>query len=360
MRLRRTLPIVLAVVTIAAALVLAVQLRKHAPPEPARLLPSADGFLFADYTWVRRANNGKPFYPVTHDPEYDAFIQQTGFDFERDLDSVAFAIHYPKNWPGGGTGSSAPEPRFSEVFTGRFDATKCIAYLKKTATSVENYSSVDIYSIPISGRTFRAAILSVDTVAASNHEDPSVIRGMIDRSRRLASPFGGPAFLRRYYKVVQLGSPVWLMARINPEAPGFEGWSTVFPKPADLVVSASYNPLHLPLRSRVLHLRAEAFALNDEDAQSISEKINAFLAMFHSAEASVGSTGTDADLRAFFDSLRVRQIDNRAVLLAAVPTEVIRKLADSPSEIQSLTAPASPEPPKETPKSGNAKSRKRR
>jgi hypothetical protein len=352
MRLRRTLPIVLAVLTIAAAVLVAVELRKHAPPEPARLLPGADGFLYANYSWVRRANNGQPFYPITHDPDYEKFIQETGFDFERDLDAAAFAIHYPKNWPGGGTGGSAPEPRFSEVFTGRFDTGKCAAYLKRTAQSVENYNSVDIFTIPIYGRTFRVAILGVDTVAASNHEDPGVIRGMVDRSRRLASPFGGPAFLRRYYRAVQLGSPVWLMARIDPAAPGFEGWSAVFPKPADLVVSASYNPLHLPLRARVLHLRAEAWALNDEDAHDISDKLNVFLTMFHSAEASVGSTGNDPDLKDFFDSLQVRLQDNRVVLLAAIPTEVIRKLAESPGQIPAVTTstPPAPEPPRKAKK----------
>jgi hypothetical protein len=163
--------------------------------------------------------------------------------------------------------------------------------------------------------------------------------------------------LRRYYRFVQLGSPVWLMARISPEAPGFEGWSTVFPKPADLVVAASYNPLHLPLRSGALHLRAEAWALNDEDAQTIAEKVNVFLAMFHSAEASVGSTGTDADVRTFFDSLQVRQIDNRAVLQAALPAEVIRKLADSPSQIPALTAPA-PEQPVQPKKPAKASRKK--
>jgi hypothetical protein len=346
MRLRRTLPILLAVVAVAAALVFAVQLRKNAPPEPARLLPGADGFLYADYSWVRRANNSKPFYPVIHDPDYEQFIQQTGFDFERDLNDVAFAIHYPKNWPGGGTGSTASEPRFSEVLTGRFDTNKCTAYFRKMAISVENYNSIDIFTIPIYGRTVRVAILAVDTVAASNHEDPAVIRGMVDRSRRLASPFGGPAFLRRYYKAVQLGSPVWLMARIDPEAPGFSGWSSIFPRPADLVVSASYNPLHLPLRAGVLHLRAEAWTLNDEDAQSVADKLNTFLTMFHSAEASVGSPGTDADVKAFFDSLHVHQHDNRAVLVAAVPTDVIRKLADSPTTIPALTTPPANEPSK--------------
>src|SRR5579864_615563 len=304
MRIRRTLPLVLAVVVIAGAVVLAVQLRKHAPPEPARLLPGADGFLYVNYTWVRRANNGKPFYPVTHDPEYEKFIQETGFDFERDLDAAAFAIHYPKNWPGGGTGGTAPEPRFSEVFTGRFDTGRCAAYLKRTAQTVENYNSVDIFTIPVYGRTFRVAILGVDTVAASNHEDPAVIHGMVDRSRRLASPFGGPAFLRRYYKRVQLASPIWVIARVEPSAPEFQGWSSVFPKSTDLVVSASYNPLHLPLRSGVLHLRAEAWAGTKEDAQDISDKLNVFLSMFHSAEVSVGSPGTDPDIKLLFDSLQ--------------------------------------------------------
>src|SRR5215472_2540118 len=270
MRIRRTLPIVLAVLIVAAAVTVTVQLRKHAPPEPARLLPGADGFLYIDYSWVRRVN-GKPFNPVVHVPEYEQFIRETGFDYERDLDSVAFAIHYPESWPGKGTGGAAPEPRFSEVIIGHFDAARCSAYLRRVAKSVETYNSVDIFTIPIYDRAFRIAILGVDTVAASNHDDPAVIRGMVDRSRRLASPFAGPQFLRRFYKRVPLASPVWLIARIEPGAPAFQGWSAVFPHSADIVISASFNPLHLPFRAGVLHLRAEAWALNDQDAHDISD-----------------------------------------------------------------------------------------
>jgi len=329
MRIRATFPIALAVVLVAAAVTVAVQLRKHAPPEPARLLPGADGFLYANFNWARKANSGKPFFPVPHDPEYERFIQETGFDYERDLEAVAFAVHYPQNWPGGGTGGSAPEPRFSEIFIGRFDAGKFVTYLKHIAQSVENYQSVDIYSISMYGRTFRIGILGVDTVAASNHDDPAVIRGMVDRSRRLASPFGGPAMLRHYYKRVQLASPIWLMARVDPSSPAFEGWNDFLSHPADVVISASYNPLHLPLRSGVLHVRAEAWAASTDDARAIAQKLNGFLATFHSAEASVGSPGTDADVKTLFDSLQVRQEDTRAVLYAILPTDVFRKLVDS-------------------------------
>ena len=177
-------------------------------------------------------------------------------------------------------------------------------------------------------------------MAASNHDDPAVIRGVVDRSRRLASPFGGPALLRRYYKRVQLASPFWMVGRVEPLARESEAWSAIFPKPADLVISASYNPLHLPLRVDALHLRAEAWAGSDEDARDIAEKANVYLSMFRSAEVSVGSPGTDADLKALFDSLQVRQQGDRAVLSAIVPGGVLRKLGESPEQMQHLAMPS--------------------
>jgi hypothetical protein len=348
MRIRRAFPIALALVIVAAAVTLAVQLRKHAPPEAARLLPGADAFVYGNLGWARKVNGGKLLVPVAHDSEYEHFIQETGFDFERDLNAVAFAVHYPQNWSGGGTGGSAPEPRFSEVFTGRFDGSKCLAYLRRTAQSVENYNSIDIFTIPLYGRSFRIAILGVDIVAASNHDDPAVIRGMVDRSRRLASPFGGPAFLRKYYKRVQLASPFWMVARIEPLARQSGAWATIFPKPADLVVSASYSPLHLPLRVDALHLRAEAWAGSDQDAREIADKANVFLAMFRSAEASVGSAASDADVKALLDSLRVRQEGSHAVLSAILPGGVLRKMGESPEQIQDFETPSLPAQPQKT------------
>ena len=343
MRIRRTLLIVLAVVVVGAAVTVSVQLRKHAPPEPARLLPGADAFLYANFGWIRKVNSN-PLPQVSHDPEYEKFIEETGFEFDRDLDKVAFAVHYPSNWPGGGTGGSAPEARFSEVFVGKFDGERVAAYLKKTAQSIETYNSVNIYTIPIQSRTFRVAIISVDAVAASNHDDPAVIRGIVDRSRRLASPFGGPALLRRYYKHVQLASPVWMVAHVEPSVNELGGWASVFSKPSDLVVSASYNPLHLPLRTGALHLRAEAWTGSDDAARSITDKLNVYLSMFHSAEVSVGGGGTDADVKALFDSLQVRQEDSRAVLLATVPTGVFKKLMQGPA----MVTPEEPAAPAKT------------
>jgi hypothetical protein len=339
MRIRRTLPLVLAVVAVAAAVTVAVQLRKLAPPEPARLLPGADAFFYVDLTWARHLNGGKDLPPVSHDPEYEKFIQATGFQFERDLDEAAFAAHYPATWPGGGTGGSAVEPRFSEVLVGKFQGERLTAYLQQVARSVDNYHSIDVFTIPLEGRTLRVAVLSPDSVAASNHDDPAVIQGIIDRSKRLASPFGGPALLRQYYKHVQLASLAWVIGRIDPSAS--VGFASLFAKPATLVASGSFlNPLHM--RADAVHLRAETFTQNADDARSLADKISVFLALAHTAENSVGTHGPDADVKTLFDSVKVKQDEDRVIVSATMPLGFLHKILSgaAPDLSQPEAAPA--------------------
>lgn len=345
MRIRRTLPVFLLVVIVAAAVTLAVQLRKLAPPEAARLLPGADAFFYSNLAWARRLNGGKDLPSVSHDPEYEQFIQQTGIQFERDLDEAAFAVHYPASWPRGGSGGAATELRFSEVLVGRFQSERLTAYLRKIARSVDNHHSVDIFTIPIEGRMLRVALLSADSVAASNHDDPAVIQGMIDHSKRLASPFGGPALLRQYYKHVQLASLFWAIARVDPSAPQASALTSVFANPATVVLSGSF--LSLRLHAEAIHLRAEAFTQNVDEARALADKITVFLAFTHTAELSAGVHGTDADVKAFFDSLKVKQEGDRAVVSATMPLGFLRKMVSgSPSEAGESTPAPQAEPAK--------------
>ena len=340
MRIRRTLPIALAVLVIAAAVGLVVFLRKHAPPEAARLLPGADGFLYVNLKWIRTFNAAAQLPPVSHEADYQKFVEQTGFQFERDLDEAAFAIHYPQSWRNG-TGGSVTEPRFSEIFVGKIDSTRLISYLKTLSPTIENYRGFDIYAVPHEDRVVRVAILSYNTVAVSNHPDPNVICGVIDRSRKLASPFGGPSLLRRYYKRVPIASLAFGILRVQPEHMNslgdMESWSLLFSKPAVAVVSARYLA--------ALHLRAEAFTESDADAQAIADKAAAFLAIFHAAEGSVSTQGTDSDVKAFFDSLKVERSGERAILTATVPAGFIKKaLIEPPAESPAALGPA-PAPP---------------
>src|SRR5208337_4860453 len=334
MRIRRRLTIPLVVLLIVAAIALIVVLRKHAPPEAARLLPGADGFFYINLKWIRTFNASQ-LPPVSREPGYQKFVEETGFQFERDLDQAAFAIHYPLSW-GNGTAGSATEPRFSEVFVGKIDSGRLTAYLKKLSSSIDDYRGFDIYNIPFEGRTVRAVILSYDSVAVSNHPNPDVIRGILDRSRKLASPFAGPWLLRKFYRQAPLASLSFAILRVQPAEMNslgeVSGWSLLFPKPAVAVISARYL--------RALHLRAEAFTDNEADAQAITEKTAAFLSLFHAAEGSVGPHGTDADVKAFFDSLKVEQSGDRAILTATVPPGFIKKvLTEAPPETVPPAAP---------------------
>ena len=229
---------------------------------------------------------------VPHDPDYERFIQETGFQFERDLDEAAFAVHYPalgKRRHRRAPHPSPVSPR-SSLAGSRANASR--AYLHKIAGGVEDYHSADIYSIPLEGRTVRVAVLNVDSVAVSNHDDPAVIRGIIDRSHKLASPFGGPALLRQYYKSLpggeqdpagrKAGVVYWPRPAFRPM--NWAAGRCCFEKPAAVVVSAYY-----PVYSPSLALARRGVPRNEDDAQGLTDKVSNYLTLFHAAEIAVAT-----------------------------------------------------------------------
>ena len=325
MRIKRAFPVLFGFLIAAAAITVVVQLRKHAPPEAARLLPGADAFVYLDLSWMRLADIGHHLPAVPHDPEYETFIQATGFQFERDLQEAALAVHYASVETGG-------ETRYSEVFIAKINADRLRTYLKALAKSVDSDQGIDIYNIPLQGRTLRVSILGVDTVAASNHPDPGVIRGIIERSRKLASPFGGPSLLRRFYKHVPIASLGWGIFRLNPmSAQSSDEIPLSLSSPATVVASVRYL--------RAVHFRAEAYTRDSQAAQQLATQVGTFLSIFHSAEVSVAGETPDPDVKKALDSLKVEQKDDRAILTATLPTELLRKIvAEAPKEV----GPASP------------------
>jgi hypothetical protein len=326
---RRTRLTILSVVAIVAALAVMVELRKQAPPEPARLLPGAEAFAYVDLKWVRRLDRLGQVPAVPHDPEYDQFIKETGFQFERDLDEAAFAVHYA-----GTPAAPGPDMRFTEVFTGRWNSTRVAAYLSKWARSVDDYRGVQIFDIPLEGRTVRVTMLAVGTVAVSNSDDPQVIRGIIDRSRKLASPFGGPSLLRRYYKQVPLGSLAWAIVSNPSQLQGGQLTNMLLPPNYRQLLSGSVL-VGSARFLRAIHIRADAFYEGEMRASQLTEQLGALLAVFHSLQPTIASAGPgDKDVKTFFDSLKVAQNKNRVTLTATVPLDFIKKVfAEPPPEV---------------------------
>jgi hypothetical protein len=326
-RLRRALPVLIGLLLVSAAVAVLVYLRKAAPPEPARLLPGADAFLYVNLNWARRLGSIGDLPPVTHEPDYEAFVRETGIEFERDLEEAAFAIHYPTG-TGITPGKNPPDSaRFSEVLVGHLNAQHLGGYLRKQASSVDQESGVEIFNIPVENRIVRFAILDPKTVAASNHDDPQVIRGMIQRSRKRASPFAGPSLLRANYKKVPLASLAWAIIRLDPEKKsGIElplDASVLFDKPGVLVASARML--------RALHLRAEAVSSNEADARALAARMDTFLTLFRGADISTSTGPGDPDIKAFQESLQLRQEHQSTVLTASLPPSFLGKILRSPS-----------------------------
>lgn len=326
MRIRKNyLWAAVAVLIIAGGITTAVLLRKGAAPDAVRLLPECDAVVYINLAPIRLLTDLGKNPPKTRDPQYEDFVRQTGFEFERDLDRAAFAVHY-----GAGSKGKPAENRYSEILQGHFDSGRVANYLRKLATGVEPYEGYDIYGIPVEDRTVRVALLGVDIAAASNTESSDTIRGMIDRYRRAAAPFSGPSLVSQYYPRVPLGSVVWTIARPpagnaqdeNEELllPG--GWSGLLPR--DSVVIASARPLN------DVRLRATIITRNEAEAQGFAERANTYLALFKSLEISMDAGGPDKDVKAAFESLEVHQEKNEAILTAKVPFTFFKKLVSEP------------------------------
>ena len=348
---RKQLWVALAVVlAIAGGIVTAILLRKRAAPDAVRLLPESDAVFYVNLEPIRLLTDLGKKPPKDRDPQYQDFVNQTGFEFERDLDNAAFAIHYSTT-----TNGKSGETRYSEIFQGHFDGGRVSQYLRKLAHSVESYRDLDIYIIPLEGRTVRVVLLGIDIAAASNMADSAVIHGMVDRYKQAALPFAGPPLVSGYYRRVPLGSVIWTIAR-PPSAgaaqehgefllPG--GWSGLLPP--NSVVIASARPLN------DIHLRAQVLTNGEADARAFTQRVNTYLALFKSLDISMDSGGPDPDVKAAFESLEIHQDKNEAVLTAKVPYAFFKKVLSEPTV---ELGPETQKPPQQSAPAAKTKSRK--
>jgi hypothetical protein len=326
----RNLIVLLAVALVVAAISLAVYLRKRGAPEPARLLPSSDAVLYFNLKSVRRLTSfGKqPF--GQHEPEYEQFVRETDFQFERDLNEAAFAVHTVQRPPSYQGGPPRTESRYSEVFVGKFDGQRLSQYLRKLSNSVERYRETDIFSIPVEDRTVRVAVLDVDSVAASNLDDASVIRGIIDRSRSAAMPFAGPPLVSDYFRKVPIGSLVWGVARI-PAAPSDPRTARAFTLPGgiDVLIPSESTMVASVRYLGSIHARAEFYTQSEIDAKRLADQASGFLTLFKTIEINA-QTANDPDFKAALDSLKIEQQDSRAILSATIPSGFFKKVLEEP------------------------------
>jgi len=328
---RRTRYSLLLMLALMVALVVVLVLRKAAPPEAARLLPESDAIVYANLKPLRLATHFDRTQ-VTRSPDYQHFVDATGIVPERDLDSVAFALHRmdDPNGPNGPVG-------YSEVFEGRFDGERFARYLATIATAKENYAGHDIFTIPVgegeATRPFRIAQLEYDTIAASNMPTPEQIHSILDRHRSAASPFAGSSLLSARYRDVPAFASAWAIGHIGLPLSD-RGYISILglklPLPEDTTFVASLRFLG------ALHLRVEEIAPTDADAARATETLTTLLVVLKSVERTQmqmhPNTASDASFVELMNSAKIEQHKDRAVLTANIPLDLVKRLATPSAE----------------------------
>jgi hypothetical protein len=322
---RRTRYSMLLMLALMAALVVMLVLRKAAPPEAARLLPESDAIIYANLKPLRAATHFDRTQ-VTRSPDYQQFIDATGIVPERDLDSVAFALHRmdDPNGPNGPVG-------YSEVFEGRFDGERLARYLATIATAKENYAGHDIFTVPVGDgkttRPLRVAQLGYDTIAASNMPTTEQIHSMLDRHRAAASPFSGSSLLSARYRDVPAFSSAWAIGHIGLPFSD-RGYISIYglrlPLPEDTTFVASLRYLG------TLHLRIEQITPTEADAAHAVETLTSLVTLLKSVEQIQAqrqpNAPSDAAVRELTNSAKIEQHKDKAVLTANIPLELVKRL----------------------------------
>lgn len=323
---RRTRYSLLLMLALVAALTIALVLQKTAPPEAARMLPESDAIVYVNLRPLRAATHFDRS-PISRSPDYQHFIDATGILPERDLDAAAFALHRmdDPNGPNGAVG-------YSEVFEGRFDGERLAHYLAAIATSKEVYAGHEVFTIPVGDgnatRPLRIAQLGYDTIAASNMPTAEQIHSILDRHRAAASPFSGSSLLSARYRDVPAFASAWAIGHVGLpfSERGFISIAGLqLPLPEDTVFVASLRYLG------TLHLRVEQIAPTKTDAAHSVETLKALVGILKTVQETQAQIQPDAAPNAAFrdmsDSVKIEQQEDRAVLTANIPLDLVKQLA---------------------------------
>jgi hypothetical protein len=309
-RTRRTIWIALAVVLLLAV---AVFLRFKAPPEAARILPESDGIVYVNLRPLR-ALMKKDLKPVPRAPEYQAFIDATGIDWERDLTEAAIALHRMPD-PRGPNGPVA----YSMVLVGKLDGKALARYMDAHATGKETYDGHTVYSLPSENRTVRLAQIGYDMVAVSNYPSTEQIHSMLDRHRTAALPFSGSTILAEHYSEMPILSVAWGMGAIAlpfSENGRVQVLGMSLPIEPDTTLLASVH------WAGALKMRVTEISASDATAASQANSLNLLLSLARTATAGLAGDAANDSLKEVLRTATIAQKQNRVTIDATLPKDL--------------------------------------
>lgn len=289
------------------------------------------------------------------DPDYARFIQETGFDYERDLDRVAYAA-----------AKRGSQSTWLAIADGTFDRKKLTAYLAKVAT-LQTHNGHEIYSFAPNGEAASSGVprgaptspavqlflsfIADGRLAATN--DPDL--GALLAQKNPSGDF--PAWQTHFTRLA--GSPVFIVVRqdgatVNSLAAQTPG-GLQSPELAALFAQLNWITLAAQPQPDALRIVAEGESSSDTVAHQLSDMLNGLLIL---AQTGLNDPKARAQINpqaraAYLDVLKsaeITRIDRQDAKAVRVVFEVTSGFLNTatlprPSTPQTDVPPAAPTPP---------------
>jgi hypothetical protein len=198
------------------------------------------------------------------DKEYASFVQETGFDYGRDLDQAAVAFWPSSLDPAANAGGSNPALAIAD---GRFDQAKIESYALRVGGRQERHGSGSLYVVP--GKpTVAFEFLSPTRIAiASGNSASDLVNSTLDGHR-------DSAIQARVRRVA--GAPVFAVAQTSSLPPSFFSIFANSPRLETLVHSIQQVALAGKPENEMVHVTLDG----DCDAPTSATELSTLLTGF--------------------------------------------------------------------------------
>ena len=311
------------------------------------LLPAdASAVIFLDFEELRHAPFMTELYrwapkPVS-DADYAQFVKDTGFDYERDLDRIAFA-----------TRGKGQDSRFFAIADGKFDRAKISSYAV-SAGAAEKKGEREIYSVPSSGTAKKISFvfLTKDRIAVTDDADLSTFLNAKHRKEDAAE------WRKRFERLA--GSPVFAVIRqdagtgaaLAAQAPG----GLRSPELSTLLDQLQWITLAGKPDNEILRVVAEGESATDATVRQLADLLHGVVIL---AQAGLNDSKTRQHLdprarEAYLELLKSADIskldrgDTKSVRLVLEITPKFLAAARTATPVEPEAAPAKPAPRRST------------
>ncbi len=371
--------LLLAVALLVAAVLIFAALRWRNAHRPGRdeilstLLEHAPngtiGVVYVDVAELRQSPFAQKLFawapkPQT-DPDYARFIQDTGFDYERDLDRVVYAA-----------AKRGSQSTWFAIADGTFDRKKLTAYLAKVAT-VQTRNDREIYSFAPSGAEASSSAAS----GAAASPAPQLFLSFVADGRVAATndpdlgtllaqkkPGGDSTEWQTHFTRLA-GSPIFIVMRqdaatVNSLAAQTPG-GLQSPELAALFAQLNWLTLAAQPQPDDLRIVAEGESSSDTVAHQLSDMLNGLLIL---AQTGLNDPKARAQINpqaraAYLDVLKsaeITRIDRQDAKAVRVVFDITSDFLNTatlprPAAPQANVPPTAPAPPAEKPSKHTAR-----